>query len=370
MGDAGNSDESGRADDRSRENGGRATADPELYEQLVEDSATITAVVWTDGRVTYVNPTVERVLGYDPDEVSGERLARYVHTEDAEKLRATVETLRDGSTDTEVVEIRFRHADGSVRWLRVTLRDRLDSDVVGGIVVSAQDVTERVEREELLRSRNEQLVEFAQVVSHDLRNPLNVAQARTRLLAEEIDSEHLAPTRRALDRMENIVEDTLTLAKQGKRVAETETVVVADLVADCWESVTTGDATLDLASEFTVRADPDRLRHVFENVFRNAIEHGEGSPTVSIGRLDPFYTSTREVERPDGFYVEDDGPGIPESERTAVFDPGHTSDPEGTGFGLAIVKRIAEAHGWTVEVLDGTSGGARFEFTGVTFVDS
>ena len=69
----------------------------------------------------------------------------------------------------------------------------------------------------------------------------------------------------------------------------------------------------------------------------------------------------------DGFYVEDDGPGIPEENRTDIFDSGYSTTGEGTGFGLSIVKRVAEAHGWDITVTESEVGGARFEITGVEF---
>jgi signal transduction histidine kinase len=72
-----------------------------------------------------------------------------------------------------------------------------------------------------------------------------------------------------------------------------------------------------------------------------------------VGRLD------------NGFFVEDDGPGIPEEMREKVFEAGYSSEEEGTGLGLSIVGTIAEAHGWTVSVTEGREGGARFELTGV-----
>jgi signal transduction histidine kinase len=69
----------------------------------------------------------------------------------------------------------------------------------------------------------------------------------------------------------------------------------------------------------------------------------------------------------DGFYVADDGPGVPEADRESVFESGYSTDREGTGLGLTIVQEIAEAHGWEVSVTDSESGGARFEITGVEF---
>jgi signal transduction histidine kinase len=72
---------------------------------------------------------------------------------------------------------------------------------------------------------------------------------------------------------------------------------------------------------------------------------------------------------PDGFYVEDDGPGIPPDERDDVLKSGFTTSDEGTGFGLAIVCQIADAHDWSVEIVEGSEGGARFEFHGAKTTD-
>nr|WP_235271526.1 HAMP domain-containing sensor histidine kinase [Halorubrum saccharovorum] len=105
----------------------------------------------------------------------------------------------------------------------------------------------------------------------------------------------------------------------------------------------------------TVRADRDRLSHVFENLFRNAIEHGGSDVTVRVGAL----------EGEDGFFVEDDGVGIPEEDFDRVRETGYTSSPDGTGFGLAIVDRIVEAHEWELQIGDGDGGGTRFDISGV-----
>jgi signal transduction histidine kinase len=99
----------------------------------------------------------------------------------------------------------------------------------------------------------------------------------------------------------------------------------------------------------TIDADDGRLEALFENLFRNAIEHGGENVTVRVGRS------------PTEFYVEDDGPGIPEDEREQVFDHGHTTSESGTGFGLSIVEQIADAHGWDVVISEGADSGARFE---------
>jgi signal transduction histidine kinase len=137
-----------------------------------------------------------------------------------------------------------------------------------------------------------------------------------------------------------------------------EPVSVAPVVERSWDSVDADDSVIDVETESVIIADESRLAQLFENLFRNAVEHGGDDVTITVGDL------------PTGYYVEDDGPGIPDSERDAIFDTGYSSADGGTGLGLSIVKTIADAHGWTVSVEDGEVGGARFEFTGVEDADA
>ena len=217
-----------------------------------------------------------------------------------------------------------------------------------------RDISERLQRQRQLQHQNERLDEFASVVSHDLRNPLSVAQGRATLLEQEFESEHIDPLQTALDRIERIVADTLTLARNGQQVDEMDSVNTRDLLGNCWGMVDTPAATLEFEDDITIRADPDRLQRICENLFRNAIEHGGDDVTVRFGQADE-----------QTIYIEDDGPGIPEDDRDAVFETGYSSTSDGTGFGLAIVQRLAEAHEWDTTLTDSESGGARFEFSGV-----
>ncbi|MFW5959219.1 MAG: sensor histidine kinase, partial [Natronomonas sp.] len=220
-----------------------------------------------------------------------------------------------------------------------------------------RDISEQLQRRRELERQNERLDEFASVVAHDLQNPLTVAQGRATLIQQDCDSEHIAPLTTALARMETIVDDTLLLARNGQRVGEFETVNIANVIGNCWELVDTPEATLTIADEFSIRSDPDRLRHICENLIRNAIGHGGADVTVRVGKVDATT-----------MYIEDDGNGIPEDERDSVFSPGYSSSPDGTGFGLAIVQRLAEAHGWTITLTESDSGGVRVEFGDVEIV--
>lgn len=129
------------------------------------------------------------------------------------------------------------------------------------------------------------------------------------------------------------------------------------VVETCWQSVETKDATLECTVSGVLNADRTRLAQLFENLIRNAIEHGGADVTVTVGSL------------ADGIYVADDGPGIPAEKRSDVFASGYSSRETGTGFGLAIVATIADAHGWEITVTESDTGGTRFEFTDVEFVD-
>ncbi|WP_302080020.1 PAS domain S-box protein [Salinibaculum rarum] len=326
----------------------------ERLETLVHASPLAIVATDTEGDIHTWNPAAEEMFGYTeaealggpppiiPDERSDEITERFERTLDGERFRD--------------VETQLERRDGQLVDASVSIAPQFSpADEVLGTVSVIADITERKERERRLQRQNDRLDQFAGIVSHDLRNPLNVASGRLELARDESDSDHLEHVADALDRMETLIEDTLTLARDGQTVAETEPVAVDTLAENCWDTVATGDtaATLDVGDPLCIEADADRLQQVLENLFRNAIEHGREDVTIHIGRLD------------DGFYVEDDGPGIPEDRRDDVFQPGETFDPAGTGFGLAIVREIVEAHGWTVAVTEGTDGGARFEITGV-----
>ena len=217
--------------------------------------------------------------------------------------------------------------------------------------------TERLHRRSHeLERQNDRLEEFASVVSHDLRNPLNVAEGRVELAQEECDTHHLDVAVRAHERMETLIDDLLTLAREGERVNETHPVELASVVESCWLNVDTADATLTVESDLTLQADESRLQQLIENLIRNSVEHGGDGVSVAVGDLDDG----------EGFFVADDGPGVDPDERATVFDVGYSTSEGGTGFGLRIVEQVAAAHGWDVRVTDDPElGGARFEVSGV-----
>lgn len=256
--------------------------------------------------------------------------------------------------DEDVIELDY---GGETRYFRVSTTALTAGSTVIGSMVVLDDVTRTEQYRRELEEKTEKLERFSSVVSHDLRNPLNVAQGRLDIARDnpEEAEEHLSEVERALSRMESLITDILALAREGKAIEETEEVDLASVVEKSWGGVETGDAEISVEDDVVFMADPDRLQQLFENLFRNSVDHGGPDVRVEVGRLE------------DGIYVKDDGPGIPIEERDDVFRSGYSTDKDGTGFGLSIVKEIAEGHGWGITVEEGMEGGARFEITGIEF---
>ncbi|WP_049987190.1 sensor histidine kinase [Halobellus rufus] len=268
-----------------------------------------------------------------------------------EPLAELVPELTDAIDDSEgILEV---ERDETTRYYNVSANPFTTGGAQTGQSIVLTDVTHRERYRQELEAKNEKLEQFASIVSHDLRNPLQVAKGRVELALEQDDTTHLDPVVRAHARMEQLIEEMLTLAREGVSIDETETVDLGRIAERSWGMVAAADASLsvDLGDGPTVSADPERLQQLFENLFRNAVEHGGDDVVVTVGALSDGA----------GFYVEDDGEGIPADEREEIFEAGYTTSTNGTGFGLAIVSEIVEAHGWEIRAVDGTDGGARFE---------
>jgi PAS domain S-box-containing protein len=273
---------------------------------------------------------------------------------------------RDSTTAAdEHIETAFEEGDAFFEWTHQRIDgttfpsevklSRFEYGDKTALLALIRDITERKEHEQELKQRNQQLDRFASIVSHDLRNPLNVAFGRLELARAECETPHHEQIETSLNRIRTIIDDTLTLSRLGKAVEDTQETDLETQINRCWDGVETGASTLDGPSEARrIQADPDRLRHVFENIFRNAVEHGGEDVTVRIDLLEG------------GFAVSDDGPGLPDG--VDIFETGETTSAEGTGFGLSIVEEIVNAHGWEIHATESEAGGARFEITGVEFV--
>jgi len=232
------------------------------------------------------------------------------------------------------------------------------------LAANVESALERAQQEHALRVQNERLEEFVSMVSHDLRNPLTVAGGHLELARTGEAEDHLSDLGDALDRMDTLIDDLLTLAEQGYVVERRTRLDLREVAERAWSNVRTGSSTLRTDGSVGLFADESRVLQVFENLFRNAVEHAGPGATVSVGPLESPHSSTRvsTTNPTDGFYVADDGPGIRAEDPSKVFESGHSTDS--TGLGLAIVERIVEAHGWGIHAGESVEQGARFEIFG------
>ena len=351
---------------------------------LFENSPDMIDIHDRDGTIVDANRSMSEELGYDADELVGMSVWDVDVEMDPEAGKRVWNAL--DVDETSRVETTYRRRDGSTFPAQVHIR-RIDVQGADRFLVSSRDVSEQKAYERQIERENERLDEFASIVSHDLRNPLNVLSGYLDLARETGDDAYFDRCENAVEDMERLIDDLLTLARDGKTVGDREAIRLADLTPDCWARVEHGDARLVLEADddVAVLADGSRLKQLLENLFRNSVEHGSTSSRTESGdSVEHGSTSNRPeagdsvvhaghdvtvrvgtLEDGSGFFVEDDGPGIPEHQRDAVFDSGHSTSTSGTGFGLAIVEGVAEAHGWTVTLTESDEGGARFEFTGV-----
>ncbi|AGN01224.1 Htr-like protein [Salinarchaeum sp. Harcht-Bsk1] len=237
--------------------------------------------------------------------------------------------------------------------------DERDLELAQLLVLHTRTALRTLDRERELERRNDRLDQFARAVSHDVTNPLALATGRVELLQERYDDADLDDVQYALDRIRQLLDDLFVLSKTGEAVIDTEPVALSTVAETCFRTIRDTDATLDFDGSCEILADRTRLRQLLENLFHNAVEHGDGSARITVGVLDDRQ----------GLYVADDGPGVPETDRDRIFEEGHSGSDGGTGLGLAIVREIAAAHGWEVTVCESADGGACFELTGVEFVD-
>jgi signal transduction histidine kinase len=226
-----------------------------------------------------------------------------------------------------------------------------------GVMVFLTDVTERRRMEAELRT-------YADVVAHDLREPVANMALLVRTLEQRSDQppspEVLGMLRGGIGRAQELIEAVLGYARLGE--LRTEPVALGDLVADVAEdlrpALDAAGATLAVGELPEVQGDPLQLRRVFQNLVGNAVKfRAEEPPRVEVSALSDAAAWV--------VTVRDNGPGVPPSQVTRIFGMFSRADnqAEGVGIGLAVCRRVVEAHGGRIWVEPASGGGSAFRFT-------
>ncbi|WP_435361813.1 sensor histidine kinase [Haloarchaeobius sp. DFWS5] len=327
--------------------------------ELIERMELGMLVVNADGRVVDVNPAAAQVLGRSVDQLLGEQAPDDLPDLEGPNIIKRTFTVEGVDRD---FEIRTNRVGGASGITLITFQ---------------------------------QLEDLAGMMSHDLQGPLMEIRGSADMAISSGDITHVESVLTAANRIDQLVDDVLELAQTGRDLGDRRPIELASLADAAWMHVWSPDSTLTVETDQTVLADPSRVQQLFENLFQNSVEHGSPSTERQIdgeargeerdsnaalsGQRRPAdrgFESKKPAtggvhvtvgSLPDGFYVEDTGPGISQDEPQRIFERGYSNSPGGTGFGLAIVREITRAHGWSVRASEGSTGGARFEITDVEF---
>jgi PAS domain S-box-containing protein len=331
----------------------RAQIESERYSTVLRALEYPIYVVNDDAEFEYVNDAFLDLVGYDREEIIGAQPGKIKSDEGVRRANDMLATIVSATgPETQKFRVNIHTEEGDT----VPCYDHMAAlpfdDEFRGSVGILRDATREQQQRKELRRQNERLEEFTSIVSHDLRTPLQNAKTAAEMARNGGEATHFDALEREHDRMDQMIDELLTLAREGESVSETEPVDIAAIAADAWGPFGCPRDELEVVDEeITVSGDRSRVRRLIENLLRNVDDHCESPVTVTVGGSD------------DGFYVADDGSGLNETDREKVFEAGYTTATDGTGFGLAIVKRIADAHDWEVSVGDSASGGVRFDVT-------
>nr|WP_228057262.1 PAS domain S-box protein [Tychonema sp. LEGE 07203] len=360
------------------------------FRHTFEQAAVGMAQATVEGKFVLVNQKLCEILGYSRQELIQKRFQDITWPEDLEKELELLRQLLAGEIENYHVEKRYLRQDGELVWANLTVSLLLEQNGSQFLMGVIEDIRERKQAEEslrlhaqelswmaqslakttnVLRKRNQELDQFAYVVSHDLKAPLRAIANLSSWIEEDLSDSMTEDTlhqmnllRGRVHRMEGLIEGLLQYSRVGRIQVPSETVKVENLLAEIIDSFAP-------PAGFEVKVEPGMptfvaeklaLQQVFANLISNAIKHNRaesGHVNISVKELDDFYE----------FSVADDGPGIAAEYHDKVFVIFQTLEArdkvENTGIGLSLVKKIVEGQGGSILLESAEGEGAIFRFT-------
>jgi PAS domain S-box-containing protein len=341
------------------------------YSKLVENSLT-GIYIDQDGRIVFANSRFAQIFRYRREELLGIEAQKLTHPDDrALTNRIRVKRMAGEEAPSEY-EIRGLTGDGETIWV-IKRNTRIELQGKPAILGNIVDITKRKQAEEQLRKTNEELQNFVDIVSHDLKTPIIAIHGLSSRLQKGYAGKlggkgerYVEQIQTNCSRMDLLVSDLLALARIGRVVSAFRDVptlkIVKRVISALRERLEEDGIELTVGDNLpTIFCDGDRIYQVFENLLVNAVKFTRKSetPRIEIGCEDKG-----EIHQ---FFVKDNGIGIDPKHHRKIFEMfqrlGEVKDEEGTGLGLAIVERIVNNHGGKIWVESEKGKGAAFYFT-------
>lgn len=352
-------------------------AERDFAQRIIDNMGQGLTMTDENGRFIYANPAYTRITGYTLDDLIGKTPYEFVTVDMHEKLKEQSDVRRIGETSSYPAQI--QHVDGNIVPVLITGVPRWQDGMYMGSIAVVTDLTEQTkaenERERLiteLEAQNAELERFTYTVSHDLKSPLITIRGFLGVLAQDLERGDDAGVQTAVtyidnaaETMESLLRDLLDLSRVGRVINAPEATSFATIVAEALRrlsgQIETADAQIVVAEDLPfVLVDRIRMVEVMQNLLDNAIKFSQEQPQPLIE------VGTEQQEGETLFFVRDNGVGIPPPYQLKVFGLFERLDNsiEGTGIGLALVKRIIEVHNGRLWLESAGSGqGTTFYFT-------
>jgi two-component system cell cycle sensor histidine kinase/response regulator CckA len=347
------------------------------FRALIESNQDVVAIFSGDGIPTYFSGSVAHMLGYQPEEMVGRtNVFDDVHPDDRDRVAETFRRLTE-ERESLHVEYRYRHRDGSWRWLEAVGKNMLDLPAVDGIVVNYRDVTERRAWQRRLdqAERLSSLGRLAATIAHEFNNVLMGIQPFAEVLRRKLGDDPRVAN--ATTHIENSVRRGRSITQEILRFTHAAEPEISSVNTESWlgelaaefRGLLPASIQLDIvqpAHRAVMAADRAQVTQALTNLVLNARDAMDGGGRITIAVDTPGSGSvitTNDIVDPAGFVhvtVRDEGPGIPPGMQQRIFEPLFTTKKGGTGLGLAIVHQIVTRHGGFVFVESQQGSGTTF----------
>ncbi|MFW9996711.1 MAG: PAS domain S-box protein [Candidatus Odinarchaeota archaeon] len=313
----------------------------ELFSNVLDNTDAHIYMKDLEGNYTYINRGTEDYFKIKNENIEGKTDYDFFSKEKAEQIRASDRVIIEKGIHLQYEE---KIEGEGQEWYFLTqkfpLRDK--DNKIFGICGISTDIRKEIQAEEKLKKQKEELSQFAQAMTHDIKNSLIIIDGYAELLEKEHDRSHVEAIFKQSSYLKNLLDRSLTLAEAGEVIVKTNKVDLNTLVDEVAEATIPRDIKFSRDRLPTaMRCDREKLAQIFKNLFENAVTHGEPS------RIEVIHSVS---DKTAAILVVNNGQPIPAKIRNKIFDRGFSTRKESTGLGLAIVKKLVEAHDWQISL--------------------